>query len=209
MGAPSQAVSIFDEDAPKPAQVTPAVSKRNGRVVPTSGHVGYAPERVEHAPQALETLKNVPLTPGHVNNALHASKRNRNVAPASGRVRYAPERVDHALQVSEPLGIALPTQEHVNNALPVSKHVPQVQHNSNSAFTPIYITSTTLPTSQVDADVQECLMHDTQAPEPADNALDRVTHERDCSFSTHTCKGYCSRAGRGAECGTGRGSKVD
>jgi len=103
MGAPSQAISVFDEDAQKPSQVTPAVSKRDGNVVPTSGRVGYAPERVNHALRALEPLENVPLTPGHVDNALHASKRDGNVPPTSGRVGYAPEHVEHIVQTPEPL----------------------------------------------------------------------------------------------------------
>ena len=28
-------------------------------------------------------------------------------------------------------------------------------------------------------------------------------------FASGVCKGYCGRAGRGAECGTGRGSKEE
>ena len=186
LGAPSQAISIFNEDAPKPAQVTPAVSKHDERVLPTSGRIGYAPERVEQVEQALEPLDNVPLTPGHVDIPLHASKRDGNVAPTSGCIGYTPERVEHIVQTLEPFENVLPTQEHVNNAPLVSKRVPQLQHDSNSAYTPIYITSTPLSTSQVDADAQERVMHNTQAPEPANDALDCITHERDCSFSTHT-----------------------
>jgi len=186
LGAPSQAVSIFDENTPKPAQVSPAVLKRNGNVAPTSGRVEYAPERVDHILQALKPLEDIPLTPGHVDIPLHASKRDGHTPPTSGRVGYAPEHVEHVVQAPEPLEIVPLTQEHVDNAPHALKHVPQVQHASNSAYTSIYTTSTPLSTSQVDADAQECVMHDTQAQEPADDALDCVPHERDGSFSTHT-----------------------
>jgi len=98
LGAPSQAVSIFDEDTPKPAQLTSAVSKHDGRVVPTFGHIEYAPECVKHAPQALEPFKTVPLTPGHVDNASHALKRDGRILPTSGCVGYAPEHVEHVVQ---------------------------------------------------------------------------------------------------------------
>jgi len=168
--------SPFSTKTPKLAQVTPAVSKRDEHVVPTSGRVGYAPEHVEHASQALEPLGNVPLTPGHVDNASHILKHDKRVPPTSGHVGYAPECVKHIPTPTEPLEIVPPTPGHVDNAPLVSKHVPQVQHNSNSAHTPFYTTLTPLSTSQVDADAQEHVMHNTQAPEPADDALDCVPH---------------------------------